>query len=980
MNSAVQVLRCGIVASTALIACVQVAGGAASMETRLRGRLQLSASAAQDSLLGLRRHPPTPDFSHGTEIHATASLEASSCLEWNTLSAGEFLYRGDAPVVYDPVRHRAIRFGGIGHHSGPANDVWVQDLDSSSGWTLLTTIGLPPPPRSEHGAVYDPVRDRLVIFGGYGDSCDPEEYETCDLNDVWALSLSGIPTWQQISTTGPSPGARRAAAVIYDPARDRMIVSGGSSDAPVYGGTWALSLATSSWTGLAAGPDSHDAGAFYDPTRDRMVLLKGEEPGTVWSLGFSDGSGWTSVTPSGPLPPTRTGCSVVYDPVRDRALMFGGTSPSLYRNDLWELTLSGTPAWNPLNASHIPPPRSGSSALHDATQDQLVIFGGYAINAYADTWVIPLAEALAWSRLFPVESAPTPRNEQAAVWDAPRRRMIVFGGQGSEGASLNDTYELIVADTPVWTRIDATGPLPDPRVSMAAIADAHDRMIVFGGRSEDRFLPGRRFLNDVWAMALSGTPTWTPLAPTGPAPVGRTNPCAAYDPVRDRMIVFGGNDSTGTYLNETWALALAGGTEWHQLTPAGTPPPPMVAAAAVYDPLRDRMLVIGGYQATVGAVNSVWALSLAGDGEWTLLSPVGATPPPMHEASAVYDAQRDRVLVYGDISPSGQVDVLYLAGTPTWSVATIVGDRPTARVGHGAAFDSAGDRMVVFGGADWQRFVYLNDAVALSVSADVSPLVTSADPVEGGTITLDPMSICYANGSSVSLTATPALGYVFLGWTGDATGDVNPLTITMDVAKHVVASFASVPTATLVSRFDAKPSPEGIELRWQLGAPERASALDLERAMAPEGPWHVVAAERRQELGATLVLDREVEPGLEYWYRLRLTLRDGATYVSESISTRSEGIHESAISAVAPNPSPGFSQVHFAIARAGHARLTVVDVAGRSVAILLDSERQPGRYVVNWNANGATRLRAGIYFVRLSASDRTVVRTVAIVH
>ena len=726
MNAAVQVLRRGTVILTALVACVQLGDAAASTQTRLRGHMLAPAFAEQDTLLGARPHQPPPKLIRGTDIEVPASLEASH--EWSTLSAGEFLFRVYAPAVYDPVRHRAILFGGIEFGGSLANDVWVQDLDSRTGWTLLTTTGLLPPPRYGHGAIYDAVRDRLLIFGGYGGPCDLDEVETCDLNDLWALSLSGIPTWEQISTTGPSPPARHSAAVIYDPARDRMIVSGGSNSE---GDTWALSLTSSSWTGLAAGPNSFDARAFYDPVRDRMVLLKGEEPGTVWRLDLSDGSVWTSVTPTGPLPQPRERCSIVYDPVRDRALMFGGQSPWLYRNDLWELTLSGAPAWNPLNASHVPPGRRASSEIYDAAHDQMVIFGGSSINAYADTWVLPLAAPLAWSRLFPVEFAPTPRGSQAAVWDSPRRRMIVFGGQGSEGASLNDTHALSVADTPIWSQIDAAGPLPEPRVSMVAIADAHDRMIVFGGRSEDRFVPGVKILNDVWAMALLGAPRWTPLAPTGPSPVGRTNASATYDPIRDRMIVFGGSDSTDTRLNETWALALAGEPAWHRLASAGAPPPPMVSAAAVYDPLRDRVLVIGGHQLTIGAVNSVWALSLAGSGEWTLLSPMGAAPPPMHGASAVYDALRDRVLVYGDTSPSGQVDVLSLTETPTWSVATIVGDRPIARIGHGAVFDSASDRMIVFGGADWDRHVYLNDAVALSVSAARLTTFTGASTIEG---------------------------------------------------------------------------------------------------------------------------------------------------------------------------------------------------------------------------------------------------------
>lgn len=40
------------------------------------------------------------------------------------------------------------------------------------------------------------------------------------------------------------------------------------------------------------------------------------------------------------------------------------------------------------------------------------------------------------------------------------------------------------------------------------------------------------------------------------------------------------------------------------------------------------------------------------------------------------------------------------------------------------------------------------------------------------------------------LTATPNPGYLFAGWTGDATGVVNPLSVLMDVDKSITATFA----------------------------------------------------------------------------------------------------------------------------------------------------------------------------------------------
>ena len=48
----------------------------------------------------------------------------------------------------------------------------------------------------------------------------------------------------------------------------------------------------------------------------------------------------------------------------------------------------------------------------------------------------------------------------------------------------------------------------------------------------------------------------------------------------------------------------------------------------------------------------------------------------------------------------------------------------------------------------------------------------------------------YDHGTSVTLTAAPATGYTFVNWTGDVTGSVNPVTVTMDGPKSVTANYS----------------------------------------------------------------------------------------------------------------------------------------------------------------------------------------------
>ncbi|MBN1935986.1 MAG: InlB B-repeat-containing protein [Anaerolineae bacterium] len=60
-----------------------------------------------------------------------------------------------------------------------------------------------------------------------------------------------------------------------------------------------------------------------------------------------------------------------------------------------------------------------------------------------------------------------------------------------------------------------------------------------------------------------------------------------------------------------------------------------------------------------------------------------------------------------------------------------------------------------------------------------------------GTVTKNPDKSVYQSGEVVTLTATPATGWTFTGWSGDLSGSVSTKTITMDGDKSVTASFMS---------------------------------------------------------------------------------------------------------------------------------------------------------------------------------------------
>ena len=64
-----------------------------------------------------------------------------------------------------------------------------------------------------------------------------------------------------------------------------------------------------------------------------------------------------------------------------------------------------------------------------------------------------------------------------------------------------------------------------------------------------------------------------------------------------------------------------------------------------------------------------------------------------------------------------------------------------------------------------------------------------------GSVTKNPDKALYNSGDVVQLTAVPAAGYTFTGWSGDLTGSTNPASLTMNSNKTVTATFTQQPPA-----------------------------------------------------------------------------------------------------------------------------------------------------------------------------------------
>ena len=89
-----------------------------------------------------------------------------------------------------------------------------------------------------------------------------------------------------------------------------------------------------------------------------------------------------------------------------------------------------------------------------------------------------------------------------------------------------------------------------------------------------------------------------------------------------------------------------------------------------------------------------------------------------------------------------------------------------------------------------------------------------------GTVTKSPNATTYNSGTNVILTASPAIGYTFSSWSGNATGSKNPLTVNMNSEKNITANFTSNATnfALNVNSINGTVSKNPDQLTYVIGA------------------------------------------------------------------------------------------------------------------------------------------------------------------
>jgi hypothetical protein len=287
-----------------------------------------------------------------------------------------------------------------------------------------------------------------------------------------------------------------------------------------------------------------------------------------------------------------------------------------------------------------------SGADVDAQSQVAVLFGGYpgsGSHSLADTWTW---DGTSWTQNL-ANGAPPERWIAGA--SSLGNTVLMFAGDGFDATQLGDTW---IWDGTTWTQ--ENGPQPLGRETMQ-LAEYGTGLLLFGG-----FYNGANaVLGDMWSYQNG----WRDLPLPTPMPAART--AGVMVSFQGAVVLFGGNSTSDTPLNDTWQYA---GGAWQLLDPgtASSPPPRFGAGAAA---LGDKIVMFGGNGGTSGLLSDTWTW----DGSrWSLAASSG---PSGRWLPGMATAQGRAVLFGGSSFRSPLGDTWTWDGT-SWTLQGGTGPSP----------------------------------------------------------------------------------------------------------------------------------------------------------------------------------------------------------------------------------------------------------------------------------------------------------------
>jgi len=261
-----------------------------------------------------------------------------------------------------------------------------------------------------------------------------------------------------------------------------------------------------------------------------------------------------------------------------------------------------------------------------------------------------------------------------------------------------------------------------------------------------------------------------------------------------------------------------------------------------------------------------------------------------------------------------------------------------------------------------------------------------------GAVAKNPDQPSYDTGASVELLATPDSGFAFAGWSGDASGNDNPLNVVVNGDKSITATFTDVapPLVQVLAANGGETWLVGTDVDFLWSAMDNDTVTVVDLLLSRNGlggpfediadaipnsglyQWNVVGPPTDSAIVKVVAHD----PGAN----VAEDVSDSLFAIGDATAAESKSVKSLALASIQPNPSTTNVTFQFALPREAPVRLTVLDVQGREVAVVVSGRQGPGWHTYSWNGRGTSgRAGPGVYFAELKSENERVIRRFALI-
>jgi hypothetical protein len=248
-------------------------------------------------------------------------------------------------------------FGGDGPSTSCPN-VTVCELSETWTWNgqwTLRDLNVAPSSRTAATAGYDPLRNQLVVFGGWG--------ANGDLTDTWAWDGK---MWNQRTPAHSPPFSERAGTMAWDSATKTLVmINHPRPESASNASTW--SWDGTDWTMNEAAGEPPSGSLYADYSRGTAMVI-GPSGQFSWT-----GSKWLRISSL----TDRGDAGVAFDSVSATLMSFGSGGCSGSGGNNSQTWVSADDKWVSIHTTTHPPERAGSYLAYDSELKGLVLFGGY---------------------------------------------------------------------------------------------------------------------------------------------------------------------------------------------------------------------------------------------------------------------------------------------------------------------------------------------------------------------------------------------------------------------------------------------------------------------------------------------------------------------------------------------------------------------------------------------------------------------------